>query len=204
MISLVKYLSHCMLLHNSIHTALNLFPQWEIYFPLQATLHTLQCLQVAKWMILRPYIVKFEMIRWRTKRARNLAVKYSNRSSNEQVSTGCQWSPPDVTSSGIQRIPEGEGILEGDGVYQRGRISQRGTLHIPWFMWWAYLPPIDRHLWKDYLPATSLAGGKYHLVVIQCVTSSEEEIVYDLTGSRRCRQRRIRFCFLTGGGGFIT
>ena len=37
-----------------------------------------------------------------------------------------------------------------------------GTLPIPWYMWYLSPPPEqnNRPLWKNYLPATSLAGSK--------------------------------------------
>ena len=70
---------------------------------------------------------------------------------NEQVSTGLQWSPSDVTSRGGLG-PQVWYWLEG-GQY---------PYHITYPMMYLTIPtptPVDRGLWKHYLPATSFAGG---------------------------------------------
>ena len=55
------------------------------------------------------------------------------------------------------------------GGYPRGWV---GTLLISWCMWCTYPPPPeqnDRYLWKNYLPATSLACGNNSFI---CISST--------------------------------
>ena len=66
---------------------------------------------------------------------------------NEQVWTGHQMS-----LAGVALVYSGEGV------------GFMFMWPIPWCMWCTYTPStpvrmVGRHLWKHYLPATSLAGG---------------------------------------------
>ena len=78
--------------------------------------------------------------------------------SSEQVWTDLQWWPPDVTSRGpwSGQVPM-SGRRAGPGPGESCTVRS----HAPWIMvTWGPPPPqwTDRHDWKHYLPATSLAG----------------------------------------------
>ena len=82
--------------------------------------------------------------------------------SSEQIWTGLQWWPPDVTSNG-KGVSRGMDMSRGGYVQRRG-VSLGGTptmWPISWCLW-CYLPPLwtVRLQWKHYLPATTIADGK--------------------------------------------
>ena len=95
------------------------------------------------------------------------------RTSSEQVWTGLQWWPPDVTS---RRMALSEQVWTGlmsrevpqawcPGGYPRPDV-QRGQgdpYHMVYPIMHMMLPTptprTDRHLWKHYLPTTIIVGG---------------------------------------------
>ena len=83
------------------------------------------------------------------------------RSTNEQVWTGLQWSPPDVTNRGRGRSP---GLMSGvgRGGLWRGRSpglmsGEEGTYHVTYHVTYVTSPTpwTDRHLWRHYLSQNS-------------------------------------------------
>ena len=84
-------------------------------------------------------------------------------SPNEQVWTGFQWSPPDVTSRGFPGLMS-RGTLPDLSWSGRGYPTSPVQMEYPtiWaILWsiWCYPPWTDKRLWKHYLPANVFAGG---------------------------------------------
>ena len=103
-----------------------------------------------------------------------MSVPVGYGSSSEQVWTGLQWWPPDVTGRETRTRGHSMGTRDGVrvglgiptfdvnwevGLRRTGAVRSKAswvmvTWGLPWTDWLT-----DRHIWKYYLPVTLLAGN---------------------------------------------
>ena len=108
-----------------------------------------------------PQVKKFEQV---SSLHHQMSIAWG--SSSEQVWTGLQFLPPDITNRGCpmrSHVQRGPGSLYSEVQCIMGNGHMENT------------PPHleDRktlHVWKHYLPAISLAGGNHvHLIILELI-----------------------------------